>query len=101
MWKQLDHASHQQQAQNEVIEVTTRVTAGTVVGLSTAASIGYLVWSVKSGALLSSFVAALPTWRVLDPLPILEYHEARDSDKNGRKRRSGFLSFLKIVLLGR
>jgi len=75
------------------------VTAGTVVGLSTAASIGYLVWSVKSGALLSSFVAALPSWRVFDPLPILEYHEARSSAKKGKKT-SGFVNFFRIVLLG-
>ncbi len=100
MWREMDQVAQQQQEGARTVEVATRVTAGTVVGLSTAASIGYLVWSVKSGALLSSFVAALPSWRVFDPLPILEYHEAKSSGKNG-KRKSGFVNFFRIVLLGR
>jgi hypothetical protein len=34
-------------------------------------SVGYLVWLVRGGILLSSLLSALPAWRMLDPLPVL------------------------------
>jgi hypothetical protein len=46
-----------------------------VVGSSTAVagslSVGYVMWLVRGGVLLSSLMSSLPAWRVLDPLPIL------------------------------
>ncbi len=46
-----------------------------VVGSSTAVAgsltVGYVMWLVRGGVLLSSLMSSLPAWRVLDPLPIL------------------------------
>jgi hypothetical protein len=43
--------------------------AAAAVGLSF--SVGYVVWLVRGGILLSSLLSSLPAWRMLDPLPVL------------------------------
>ncbi len=67
------------------------ITVGAVVGVSAVASMGYLVWSIKSGALISSFVAALPSWRVFDPLPVLDFADKKRQNRTegDRKKHSG------------
>ena len=42
------------------------VSAGSV-GLTA----GYLSWLLRGGSLMASVLAAMPTWRTLDPLPVL------------------------------
>ena len=39
--------------------------------VSVGLSISYVLWLVKSGALLSSALSAMPAWRLIDPVPIL------------------------------
>jgi len=34
-------------------------------------SIGYVVWLVRGGVLVSSMVSALPAWQMVDPLPVV------------------------------
>ena len=34
-------------------------------------SVGYVVWLVRGGVLMSSMLSALPAWQLLDPLPVL------------------------------
>jgi hypothetical protein len=41
------------------------------VGVSGSLSIGYVVWLVRGGVLLSSVLSALPAWQMVDPLPVL------------------------------
>jgi hypothetical protein len=59
--------------------------AGGVAG-GVAVSIGYVVWLVRSGVLLSSVLSALPAWQLLDPLPVLARSALagrRDGDGEG------------------
>ena len=44
-------------------------------------SIGYVVWLLRSGALLSSILSSLPAWRTIDPLPILGRIGPSDEDR--------------------
>jgi hypothetical protein len=48
---------------------------GNVVASSTAVSaglsIGYVIWLVRGGALISSLLASIPAWQLVDPLPVL------------------------------
>ncbi|MGI9285991.1 MAG: cadherin repeat domain-containing protein, partial [Pseudomonadales bacterium] len=44
---------------------------GSAVAASTGISIGYVVWLVRGGVLLSSVLSSLPAWRLIDPLPVL------------------------------
>ena len=36
-------------------------------------SVGYVMWLVRGGLLLSSVLSSLPAWRFIDPLPIFAY----------------------------
>jgi hypothetical protein len=42
-----------------------------VAGLSLGVSVAYVLWLVRGGVLLGSYLSALPAWRMLDPLPVL------------------------------
>jgi hypothetical protein len=58
-----DDAKQTLKLDRNVVASTTAVSAGL--------SIGYVIWLVRGGALLSSLLASIPAWRVMDPLPIL------------------------------
>jgi hypothetical protein len=42
-----------------------------IASASLATSAGYLTWLLRGGSLFASVLASLPTWRTLDPLPVL------------------------------
>lgn len=48
-----------------------RTVVNSTVAVSTGVSIGYVIWMLRGGVLLSSLMATLPAWRTLDPLPVL------------------------------
>ncbi len=59
----------------------------TVVGSGIAAStaglsVGYVLWLVRGGVLLSSVLSSLPAWRLVDPLPVLAYVKNRPEDED-------------------
>ena len=43
-----------------------------VAGASLGGSVIYLLWMIRGGVLMGSYLSALPAWQVLDPLPVLE-----------------------------
>ncbi|MEJ8838444.1 cadherin-like domain-containing protein [Ramlibacter sp. AN1133] len=65
-----------------------------VAGVSLGVSVVYVLWLIRGGVLLGSYLSALPAWRLLDPLPVLARHdgeteeddddEAFDPDETGR-----------------
>jgi VCBS repeat-containing protein len=52
----------------------------TVAGLSLGVSVVYVLWLVRGGVLLGSYLSALPAWRLLDPLPVLARAEGEDDE---------------------
>ncbi len=46
-------------------------TVASTLAVSTGLSVGYVLWLVRGGVLLSSLLSSLPAWRLIDPLPIL------------------------------
>jgi VCBS repeat-containing protein len=45
--------------------------AGSVLVVSSGLSVGYVLWLLRGGVLLSSLLTSLPAWRLVDPLPVL------------------------------
>ena len=43
------------------------------IAVSTGLSVGYVIWLIRGGVLLSSVLSSLPAWRLVDPLPVLAY----------------------------
>jgi hypothetical protein len=50
--------------------------AATSLGLS----VGYVLWLLRGGVLLSSLLSSLPAWRLVDPLPILGRLDDEDDE---------------------
>jgi large repetitive protein len=48
-----------------------RTVSISVAGVSLGVSVAYVLWLVRGGVLLGSYLSALPAWRLLDPLPVL------------------------------
>ena len=44
---------------------------GAAAAAGMSLTVGYLLWLARGGILLSSLMASLPAWRLLDPLPVL------------------------------
>jgi hypothetical protein len=49
----------------------TKTVVGSSLVATTGLSIGYVLWLIRGGMLLSSVLSSLPAWRLVDPLPIL------------------------------
>lgn len=54
-----------------------------VAGVSLGMSLVYVLWLIRGGVLMGSYLSALPAWRVLDPLPVLSRvdEEAEEDDE--------------------
>ena len=49
-----------------------KVVFGGITTVSVGLSISYVLWLMKSGVLLSSALSAMPAWRLIDPVPVLQ-----------------------------
>ena len=52
---------------------------GTVGSLASSFTVGYVVWMLRGGVLLSSLMAQMPAWKFIDPIVILANYD-RDDD---------------------
>jgi Domain of unknown function (DUF4347)/Cadherin-like/Right handed beta helix region len=82
--QQFNEDLQRNRASNErSIQLDKNVIASTTA-VSTTLSVGYVIWLVRGGALLSSLLASIPAWRAVDPLPVLgtmaETEEDQDDD---------------------
>ena len=53
---------------------------GSVGVVTTGFSVGYLIWAVRGGMLLSGVLSQIPAWTMLDPLLVID-GEGKDDDK--------------------
>jgi hypothetical protein len=68
LWQQLDTLHQQLESSSDRIDHI----AGTATVVTAALSTGYVIWALRGSFLLASFLSTVPTWRSLDPLPIIE-----------------------------
>lgn len=69
--------------QNEAVYLEKTV-VGSNITVTTGLSIGYVIWLVRGGVLLSTALSSLPAWRMIDPLPVITSlsNLSEDDDKN-------------------
>jgi hypothetical protein len=66
---------------------------GSALTVSTGLTVGYVMWMIRGGMLLTGLLAQLPTWSVLDPLVVLSCADAADDDSlEDRESLEGLLS---------
>jgi hypothetical protein len=64
------------------VNTTQRVVASSVA-VTGGLSVGYVIWLLRGGLLLSSLLSSLPAWQVVDPMPILERSRRTGDDDDG------------------
>ncbi|MDB5863905.1 MAG: hypothetical protein JWO70_1711 [Betaproteobacteria bacterium] len=64
----------------------TAAAASASVGVSL--SVGYVVWLLRGGVVLSSLLSSLPAWRMVDPLPVLGRMDDEDDDESDESLES-------------
>lgn len=60
--------------------------AGSVVGLTSSLTVGYVFWAIRSGWLVTGLLAQMPAWCLVDPLVVLDYLD-EESSARGRSRQ--------------
>jgi CSLREA domain-containing protein len=63
------------------LKFSQNVVASTTA-VSATLSIGYVIWLVRGGALLSSLLASIPAWSLVDPLPVLGSMGSNEEDSD-------------------
>jgi hypothetical protein len=58
------------------------VVVGSSVAVSGTLSVGYVIWLLRGGLLVSSLLSSLPAWTAIDPLPVLGRTD-QDEDEPG------------------
>ena len=78
--RKVEEMQRQMQRQSDV---RNQAIASSVL-LTGSVSIGYVIWLVRGGVLVSSMLSALPAWQMIDPLPVLAAaRTARDKRATG------------------
>jgi len=62
------------------IEVEDKLVASGVA-VSGGLSVGYVIWLLRGGLLLSSLLSSLPAWHAVDPMPVLARGGGDDDDE--------------------
>ena len=68
------------------------------LAISTGLSVGYVVWLVRGGVLLSSLLTSMPAWKLIDPLPILAHLGTRKSNDEEDDSLEGMLKKSNVKL---
>lgn len=50
--------------------------------MTSGLTIGYVVWILRGGVLLSSILAQMPAWQLIDPMVILNHIDDEEADEN-------------------
>jgi VCBS repeat-containing protein len=57
-----------------------RKLVGSVGAVTTGLSVGYIIWFVRGGMLLSGLLAQMPAWQMLDPLLVIDDPSRKEDD---------------------
>ena len=76
MWHELDAF---QDAMGTKLS-TEEMVVGSIGTLSSSLVVGYVIWVVRSGLLLSSVVASMPAWTLIDPTVIMTVSDGDDEE---------------------
>jgi VCBS repeat-containing protein len=79
-WDGLDKMADDldQAAQRDAAQMQLSAEAAAGVGISLTA--GFVSWALRAGSMAASFLAAMPTWRHFDPMPVLAADDKRRDD---------------------
>ena len=69
VWEQLDQVEQSIESSASTSDFFVNTTT---VTFSTSITLGAVLWTLRGGMLLTTMVAQMPAWRIVDPLVVLE-----------------------------
>ena len=76
LWNELDELGDDEESVFENLNVSI----GSVTAFATT---GYIFWALRGGVLMATALAQMPSWKLIDPLPVLDsYSGKREDDDN-------------------
>jgi len=65
-----------------VLPSMEKIVIGSSAVVSTSLSVGYVIWVLRGGSLLTAFLSAMPAWQAFDPLPVLQSFEKKNEEED-------------------
>jgi hypothetical protein len=62
------------------LKFNENLVVGSSVVVSTSLSVGYVVWMLRGGSLMTAFMSSMPAWQSFDPLPIIDSFSIENHD---------------------
>ncbi|MDB5302751.1 MAG: putative outer membrane protein pmp20, partial [Phycisphaerales bacterium] len=89
LWKDLDAMSEKVTSEEKL-----RIVAGTASFASVGISVAYFIWALRAGSVLSSLLSSIPSWKFVDPLPILDQMARKSGAKRAEEDDEGLESMV-------
>jgi hypothetical protein len=83
LWNDLSELQDELQDQGDV----PFYSAGSAAGVTSVLTVGYVLWTIRSGWLVTSLLAQMPAWRLVDPLVVLDYLDEEASNSHGAGKK--------------
>ncbi|MCB1923306.1 MAG: VCBS domain-containing protein, partial [Gammaproteobacteria bacterium] len=77
-WDELARAINDFDQDAEKQTENERISAEAAAGISLSLTAGFVSWALRAGSMAASFLAAMPTWRHFDPMPVLSAKQEKD-----------------------
>ena len=77
----LQNIAQMRESMDHKLQVDRNFTASSAA-VSAGVSIGYVIWLIRGGALLSSLLASIPAWAAIDPVAVLPNSTSRNGDSD-------------------
>jgi len=93
-WSGLDQMLADLDEDVQKVERQQQLNAEVAAGVGVSLTAGFVSWALRAGSIVASFLAAMPTWRTFDPLPVLARDEedkrhVRDADDVELEKSAG------------
>ena len=82
LWNKLEEI--EQSFEAEFGKVSFRLGAVSAFGAA-----GYILWTLRGGVLMAAAISQMPSWKMVDPLPLLDSY-SRDANDNDEDDVTGF-----------
>jgi hypothetical protein len=76
-WNGLDQMASDLDESVEEQDRKMQVSAEAAAGVGISLTAGFVSWALRAGSMAASFLAAMPTWRHFDPMPVLAEDKGR------------------------
>jgi VCBS repeat-containing protein len=76
-WDDVDQMGQDMEDSVEEQEQKMQLSAEAAAGVGISLTAGFVSWVLRAGSMAASFLAAMPTWRHFDPMPVLSENKSR------------------------